>query len=131
MGLFDYIECDYPLPDGFDPKVARATFQTKDTPSQQLDTYVITADGRLLCEGCEVTDFHGDIRFYTSNWAGWDDARFITEGDAAPFACEYVARFTDGRVSRITGGDTTAETFANAGRHVAAREFRKKGAPDA
>ena len=32
MGLYDYLRCDYPLPDGFDPQ--ERLFQTKDTPEQ-------------------------------------------------------------------------------------------------
>ena len=45
MGMFDYIvpECKLPItvPDGME-------WQTKDTPAQFLDTYQITAGGRLV-----------------------------------------------------------------------------------
>ena len=38
MGMFDYIECQYPLPDGFVPAVGELA-QSKDTDSQYLDVY--------------------------------------------------------------------------------------------
>jgi hypothetical protein len=46
MGMFDYIACYYPLPDGEDG--AGMEFQTKDTDSQYLDRYEIRADGTLF-----------------------------------------------------------------------------------
>jgi hypothetical protein len=46
MGLFDYIECEHPLPGLPDPKSVQ--FQTKDTDEQHLCTYKITPEGRLL-----------------------------------------------------------------------------------
>lgn len=46
MGMFDNIVCHYPLPDGFD--AASLEWQTKDTDAQWLDTYTITAEGRLV-----------------------------------------------------------------------------------
>ena len=47
MGMFDYLRCEAPRPD---PAHQDLPFQTKDTPAQAMDTYVITADGRLLHE---------------------------------------------------------------------------------
>lgn len=46
MGMYDYLKCEYPLPR---PEMQDRIFQTKDTPSQFLDIYVITAEGKL-CE---------------------------------------------------------------------------------
>lgn len=43
MGLFDYVRCQVPLPDGFDGEL-----QTKDFDCPYLETYTITNDGRLL-----------------------------------------------------------------------------------
>lgn len=116
MGLFDYIKCDYPLPD---QGMQNAEFQTKDTDAQYMEMYRITTDGRLIHEtvtreavpkserpypdaedwramiGCirriptgdvEIP-YHGDICFYASDkYGGWH---------------EYVARFTEGRLTRI------------------------------
>lgn len=45
MGLFDYIRCEYPLPDGFDGDL---TYQTKDTPAYYMEHYTITAEGKLI-----------------------------------------------------------------------------------
>jgi hypothetical protein len=49
MGMFDYLQVDVPLPDGFEGR----RFQTKSTPAQFLDLYKITPDGRLLYEQYE------------------------------------------------------------------------------
>lgn len=98
MGMFDNIKCSYPLPiEGLENEV----FQTKDTPAQFLDTYEIREDGTLWHEeydiedksdrskkgiermfGCmsrvnerweQVTNFTGEIRFYTSIDTRWID----------------------------------------------------------
>ena len=45
MGMFDNIVCEYPLPDGFDPKGRE--FQTKSLGCD-LDVYTITKEGRLV-----------------------------------------------------------------------------------
>lgn len=45
MGMYDYVKCEFPLTR---PEMQDRLFQTKDTPNQFLDTYTITADGRLL-----------------------------------------------------------------------------------
>jgi len=96
MGMFDWIRCEYPLPD--EPNGASLRFQTKDTPNQMLDEYRIDANGELWvktydiedrsdpnAEGLQrlygvmtrvnereerVTDFTGTIEFYTSNLSG-------------------------------------------------------------
>lgn len=112
MGLFDYIRCEAPLPNT--PIPPPDVFQTKDTPDQYMSLYTITAEGKLIWrpytievvpdeerpypdmpflrrveQEPEDINFHGDICFYTSdnNNRGW---------------WEYVARFTDGQLSRIT-----------------------------
>jgi hypothetical protein len=45
MGMFDYVKCEAPLPNG--AVHPDDNFQTKDL-DRQLDTYVITKDGRLV-----------------------------------------------------------------------------------
>ena len=99
MGMYDEIQCKYPLP----VEGANAhNFQTKDTPAQFLDHYEIREDGTLWHEvydiedhsdpkaegiaafmGCmtrvnnrwiQETDFTGEICFYDSCGAdhtGW------------------------------------------------------------
>jgi hypothetical protein len=92
MGMFDYLRCTYPLP----PGAPVDGYQTKDTPSQWLDTYEIKADGTLWGEeyefedrsdktkpgllgmvGCltrvnvrpvQLTEFTGEIRFGMGEW---------------------------------------------------------------
>lgn len=108
MGMFDDIVCEYPLPAG----APRTGYQTKDTPAQMLDTYTITADGRLLDEGgVAQEDFHGDLEFYYSNVSGSGPNGYIT-GDNKPYeAWNFVARFTNGRVTHLTGGRVEPPEF--------------------
>jgi hypothetical protein len=100
MGMFDYIVCKHPLPDGFD--ASKVEWQTKDTDSQYLDIYTITEDGRLLfgawrdgkrSPDVPQPDFHGDIFFY-GNDGGWN----APEGY---YWREYRARFSEGKLLRI------------------------------
>jgi hypothetical protein len=56
MGMFDYLRCDYKLPiNGANQRM----YQTKDTPEQFLDLYVIDENGNLLHEDYEIED-HSD-----------------------------------------------------------------------
>lgn len=58
MGMFDCLRCEYPLPD----EAPATGWQTRDTPNQFLQEYVITADGRLVDPNGEtLSDFHGDV----------------------------------------------------------------------
>ena len=103
MGMFDWLNCDYPLPGGKKPpKVGRydaAQYQTKDL-SNELDVYRITGDGRLLLEvagdwkmdaqaGRSYSDFTGDVSFYGGG-SGMEDI--------------FTARFDDGRLVSIVEG---------------------------
>ena len=44
MGMFDYVRCEAPLPDG----KPDTEFQTKDFPEPYMETYTITSAGRLV-----------------------------------------------------------------------------------
>jgi hypothetical protein len=117
MGMFDYIRCDAPLPDGWSPG---GPLQTKDFDCEMV-CHVITNDGKLMLERIDAThivpkaerpypnepddsilgmcgmlrintglyesDFHGVVNFY-----GHD------ENDRWH---EYKAKFTDGRLVKI------------------------------
>ena len=100
MGLFDYVKCERPLPDGWKP----GELQTKDFDCPYMERYTIRADGRLIHdkpryditpadEPCgEVdTNFHGDLRFYGIEDEGCDGKRWH----------EYRARFTHGSLEYI------------------------------
>lgn len=101
MGMFDYLKCKYPLP------VAGCVdkeFQTKDTPSQYMDLYMIREDGTLwqntkygnVAAHPEdehpdpVTDFTGEVRFYSS----WEPRR---DGKGGGWI-EFSAYFTNGKL---------------------------------
>jgi hypothetical protein len=119
MGMFDYIKCEVPLPDGCE---STCIFQTKDFESV-LATHTITADGFFFDDGCYVhipkedrlhpeademsfkgmlgcikwvpkikrlDDFHGWFNFYGSDKDGiWH---------------EYSAKYTDGNLVEIKNG---------------------------
>lgn len=51
MGMFDYIRCEAPLPDGWQPNEA---MQTKDFDCDMV-CHVITGDGRLMLERIDDT----------------------------------------------------------------------------
>lgn len=118
MGMFDYLKVEVGLPDGTSGEGRE--FQTKDLECL-LETYTITADGLLLrqqvdmewvsdatvalggylkpIDGSEtITEipFHGDITFYE----GLNDGVFR----------DYVARFTEGKLSRMWYTDTPIPT---------------------
>ena len=82
MGMFDYITCEANLPGRGRPPKSGVGFQTKDTPSQGLDHYTITADGQLILatDGPpERVMFDGVLTFYTPGRGGewWEyDATF-------------------------------------------------------
>ena len=51
--MFDFIKCKAPLPIwGFENR----SFQTKSTPSQLVDNYIIKEDGTLWFEGYDIVD---------------------------------------------------------------------------
>lgn len=116
MGLYDYVRCEYPLPDLPDPTAIE--FQTKSFPDPFLDQYRISREGRLLRTLVRIEDMsdhnapagslervsgsmtrvpigeedlllHGDIDFYASR-----------DEDSAEWF-EYRARFTHGVLESV------------------------------
>lgn len=96
MGMFDYVRCEMPLPDGFEGK----NMQTKDLGCT-MSTVTITKDGRLTGRVREWwweeykpvrdLDFHGDMTFY--DYEGDINGSYVWH--------EYVARFTEGQLVSI------------------------------
>jgi len=112
MGMFDYIKCEAPLPDGFE-----GMLQTKDFGCE-MTTHIITKEGRLMLDNgyhesvpkaerpnpddegilglrgsvrrvhkYEDASFHGIVNFYgTDTDENWH---------------EYNAKFTDGQLVQI------------------------------
>jgi hypothetical protein len=83
MGMFDYVECEYPLPvpvieDG-------GGLQSKDGPCH-LELIRITLEGRMLMKNLGDKwfdqDYHGYFEFYDSK-------------------TRYIAKFTDGQLVEI------------------------------
>lgn len=65
MGMFDDIKVKYPLPAKC-RQFQNRSFQTKDTPAQYLDLYMIRRDGTLWHQEYDTTD--------TSDAAKWKKA---------------------------------------------------------
>lgn len=115
MGMFDYLTCEYPLPI---KGANKYSYQTKDTPAQYLDNYLIDKDGQLWHEDYDIEDrsnhnakgfkrfigcmtkvnkrlvkedFTGEIRFYT-----------ISEfGDKKYFWIEFSSYFVNGKLKHL------------------------------
>ena len=93
MGMFDYLSCEVPLPDGA-TSADKPPFewQTKDLICY-LEKYRISKDGRLMQDkrtGSEDLCFHGDLFFHG-----------CTKPDHKGFK-EFRARFTHGQLESIT-----------------------------
>jgi hypothetical protein len=117
MGLFDSVRCHYPLPDLDDQDLE---YQSKTTPAQSLDRYVITPDGRLLHEAYdtrleetpaapfgfylhrenlrwEAVDFRGQLEIHTA--VDLPDGRWRW--------CSYLLWFKGGRVADVQRGPSS------------------------
>jgi len=132
MGMFDDLRCEYPLPADGANDIA---YQTKDTPAQWCDQYVITKDGQLMHEEYDeedqsdpnadglmrligsaarvnkrlvpVTEFLGELRFY----AFIHDSRKQREDPGA--WVEWSSYFVDGKLREVhLLSDTRAEREA-------------------
>jgi hypothetical protein len=138
MGMFDYIQCEVPLPDGWNPP----ELQTKDFGCGMV-THIITKDGRLLLEqidetldvpkherpypdapegslkafcGCIRTvrsrhdaNFHGIVNFYGLETVGREpDERYGARGRPIYKHHNYNAKFTNGQLVEITMADEEA-----------------------
>jgi hypothetical protein len=135
MGMFDYIRCEKPLPDGF-----AGELQTKDFGCEMV-THVITSDGRLMLDdghneivpeedrpyyGTEKWDhplfkicgsvrrvpkyidanFHGIVYFGGLETIGFEpDERWGPRGRPIYKGHDYRAKFTDGNLVGIEIGD--------------------------
>lgn len=130
MGMFDYIKCEYPLPDGFG-QGRDISFQTKDLECA-MDTYVIDEEGFLnlekwgvrdlpatqhrkstgilnafwdaherVFEGLEKVDYTGEVEFYYSNIAAMGPEGFSTRNDEPYEARTYTAVFEKGVLIKL------------------------------
>jgi len=106
MSLYDYISCDYPLPDlGHNDSYdcfAGSTFQSKDTPSQYLDNYKITSNGQLIqfSSGLSTNShFTGIVNFYDYLAHEYDNCNWIeTYSSYEGGWIEFQANFADGKI---------------------------------
>jgi len=132
MGMYDYVQVEVPLPDGWEP--SPYGLQTKHFDCE-LTSIRITKDGRLLRErfhyetvplferrnplakglealggimrtvsdGWEEVSFHGVFRMVGV------EAKPTTEDPHAYVWHEYRVKFTDGRLVKITATDENGE----------------------
>ena len=120
MGMFDYIKCEWPLPETETPPPSFEAFQTKDTPDQYMTLYTITADGRLTWRPYTMETVPKAERPYPYDdgmlgLVGWrrrveadeetlpfhGDIEFYTSNNPDVGWWEYRARFTEGRLLKI------------------------------
>ena len=126
MGMFDYIKCEYPLPENAPKWLEGAEFQTEDTDAQYMETYIITKEGRFIhktvryevvpenerpywgkpeWEKSDIRKSCGMIRDIPTgdidtNYHG--DIYFCGVSIGPPFiSCNLVARFTEGQLQYI------------------------------
>ena len=97
MGLFDYVNCAAPLPDG--KPTPRDKFQTKDFDCPYMEDYVITASGRLMklkviYNGLAGMSTPEDVDL---NWHGFLNFYYIDKEEWR----EFNAKFTDGQLVEI------------------------------
>jgi hypothetical protein len=90
MGMFDWIECDWPLPDEYVPE--RRDMQSKDLDCN-LDVVRITVDGRLIA----VASTDGGEHEVEQREIAHDGLLYFYSGQPH----EYVARFKQGRLIQI------------------------------
>ena len=106
MGMFDTIHCEYPLPDA-----CKATeFQTKSLDCT-LDTFHLTASGRLLDASGADTGLHGVLRMYTGDRTGgwWEYEAKFTDGQLAHLVPASHAKFNDAGMARFQQPSVTRE----------------------
>ena len=89
MGMFDYIRCEYPMPEGYE-WAQKVEFQTKDLECQ-LDYYTIDKSGRIEAVGLGDACVNGDVRFYGCEREPPDGGRWI----------ELVAHFDHGQLTSL------------------------------
>ena len=92
MGMFDYVHCEVPLPDGWQQP---HELQTKDFDCE-MEIYTIRKDGLLMDSQKRDTEFHGFLRFY-----GIEGDVNSGERGVAWHWHEYRAKFTDGRLVNL------------------------------
>jgi len=98
--MFDYVKCEYPLPDGWKPS---SPFQTKDLDCE-LAEYTIDYGGHLLSPGGEPWAFTGVVSIYDSNISAYGAGYCLTDDKQKPWSREYKFTFVDGVVQNVTGG---------------------------
>lgn len=124
MGMFDSIECDYPLPLPLEvvdimPDPYSQEFQTKDLENL-MDTYILSEEGELLWIKKEYkwkddddsflkgymevikqeiisTNFHGILNFYCYETV-YDET---TSNNVKDVSIDYIAKFTNGKLENI------------------------------
>jgi hypothetical protein len=94
MGMYDDLQCHYPLP-GTQPEFVKE-FQTKSLDCL-LDVITITKDGRLE----EYPDFTGMVQFYGCNIVAAGPSGTYTEYGEDIESVTYLATFVDGKLTNI------------------------------
>lgn len=107
MGMFDYIVCNYPLPNYPLDAATAVEFQTKDTDEQLCSTYTISAAGYLYLAD-KLQDYTGSIHFYASNMVASGPGCYTRDGEDH-FWLSYTALFVHGQLTHIERIDYRTE----------------------
>jgi hypothetical protein len=95
MGMFNHIKCDYPLPDLPEFVEPGHEFQSKDILPNELELYVIGADGTF-----SNPNYTGEFEFYTTNISGVGPGVYTRAGEDAE-SVTYKAVIVGGRLKSI------------------------------
>jgi hypothetical protein len=104
MGVFDWVKCEAPLPDGFVPPGKYDDFQTKTFDEAYMECFTITSDGRLL-KRFDVYDITPESERHRSGQ--WEEVPFHGDLEFGSYDTEtkesrdYIARFSNGRLDWI------------------------------
>ncbi len=95
MGMFDWVECEYPLPDR---EEWMGTFQTK-CLEKDLDYFVITESGELRKRG--ETGLEGEMTPIEPKLVNFTGALYFYDFNTKDGWVEYLADFCDGRMRKV------------------------------
>lgn len=122
MSALDRVRCRYPLPD---PEAQDLEYQTKSMPMPYADNYLVTPEGRLLCEDYDMreeenadaplgfflqrenprwvpADFRGELEIHTS----------VHQSDGSSKWYSYLLWIRDNRVADVQRGSECGRILA-------------------
>lgn len=119
MGLYDNVQCKYPLPDR---EAQNLEYQTKSTFAPYLENYIITQDGRLLKQEYDMREedapdlplgsrvVHENCRWVQADFRGELEIHAtVPQPDGSLRWYSYLFWFKDNRVADLQRGSRWGE----------------------